>query len=54
MTDLKEYEIDSPDSPGGKITVQLNDKDAEARGLKAKKAAAPADKAKKAVSNKKA
>lgn len=53
MSDLKEYEV--PDAIGGTMTVQLDDDEAKRRGLlKAKKAASPANKAKKAASNKKA
>jgi hypothetical protein len=53
VTDLNEYDVPSPN--GGTMRVQLSDADAKAKGLlKAKKAAAPANKAKKAASNKKA
>lgn len=52
MTDLKNYEVESPS--GGMMTIQLSDAEAKARGLvaKAKKAPAPADKAVKKTSNK--
>lgn len=46
---MREYEIDSPN--GGTFTVQLDDDEAKARGLKApsvKQAEKPANKARKA------
>lgn len=49
---MQEYEI--PDANGGTYTVQLDDEDAKARGLKAKAAEKPANKARKPASNKKA
>lgn len=52
MTKLSEYEVDAPG--GGKMTIQVSDKEAEQRGLKKKAAAAPKNKAKKAAANKKA
>lgn len=53
MTELKNYDVPSPS--GGTMTIQLSDAEAKARGLlKAKKAAAPADKARKSTANKKA
>lgn len=58
MTDLKEYDVPAP-SGSGTIRVQLSEAEAKRHGVfkdtpKAKKAAAPANKAKKAASNKKA
>lgn len=53
MTDTKEYDVPSPN--GGTMRVQLSDADAKKAGLlkEAKKAAAPANKARKTAANKK-
>ncbi len=54
---MQEYEVPNPEGANpGTHTVQLDDEEAKRLGLKpkAKKASAPANKAKKAASNKKA